>query len=63
MQLEFEISHDAEISATTTQAPVQLRILIGISMEKPAIGRDDIEAKDIVEREAELPPDPAESAA
>ena len=61
--MEVEISYHPKVAAAATQAPVQFRVLIGIGVEQLAVGRDDIEPKNIVEREAEASPHPAKAGA
>ena len=63
MQAEFEARDDPEISAPAANAPVEVGILVGGRVQQAAVGGDDIDRAQVVDREAEAPRQPAESAA
>ncbi len=52
MQRELERRDDAEIPAAPTHGPEEVGILAGAGVQEPAVGGDDIDRLEIVEREA-----------
>jgi len=62
MQLERKRGYDAEVSATATNSPEQIGILIGICLYKCAIRQYDVGGKQIIDGESAFAgqvPDPS----
>ena len=61
-ELVFEGGSDAEVAATAAQTPEEVRLRLGVDVHLFAIGRDQIDRKQVVDRQAVLAhqvPEPA----
>src|SRR4030095_9788609 len=54
MELELELRNHAEVAAAAARAPIELRILASAGMHDLAVGRDDVDRLQVVDRHAEL---------
>ena len=54
---------DAEVAAAAANRPEQIGVLVGAGANDPAVGRDQIGAQQVVERETVLRHQPADAAA
>ena len=54
MEAELEPRRDAEVAASASKPPQELRVLIGISADHGATGRDQLGADEVVARETVL---------
>src|SRR4029450_11319617 len=52
LQLELERRHDAEVSASATEGPEQIRVDVLVRYQKPAVRRHDVGRDQIVAGEA-----------
>ena len=62
MGLELERRGDAEVAAAAAQPPEQFRIGVGADLEHVAVGGDELDRREVVDRHAEAahqPPEPA----
>ena len=63
VQAKFERRDDAEITATTANAPEQVRIFIRTGVPQHAVRGYDVHALDVIECQAVLSRESAEAAA
>src|SRR5688500_19474930 len=59
MEPELERRHDPEVRAGATQAPEELRVLVLACANDPAVGGRELDGQQIVDRQTELPLQPA----
>ena len=62
MEPELEGRRDPEVPAGAAHAPEQLRLLDLARPHEPAVGRDQLDRGEVVDRQAELPLQPAHAA-
>src|SRR5439155_8491880 len=55
--------HDAEVAATATEGPEEILVLLLAGHHGPAVGGDDVDREQVVEREAEAAGEVADAAA
>jgi len=54
MRLEEETRHNTKIAAPTAEGPEQIRVLALASIDKTAVGQDDVRFEKVVDGEAVL---------
>ena len=54
MRLEEETRHNTKIAAPTAEGPEQIRVLALASVDKTAVGQDDVRFEKVVDGEAVL---------
>ena len=57
-----EAGHDAEVAPATADRPEQVGMVVGVDLEKPSVGGDDLGAEQIVDRQTELAHEIADAA-
>ena len=63
MEPEREPRHDAEVAATTTDRPEQVRLVLGVDVVDLTIGRHDLRRDDVVDGQAVLAHEVADATA
>ena len=62
-EVELELGDDPEVAAAATEAPEEVRVLVGGRLHELAVCGDDVDPAQLVDRQAVLAHDPADPAA
>ena len=63
VQPELELGHDAEVAARAPHPPEEIGVLVLARLDQLAVGGDDIDGEQLIDRQAPLAHQPADAAA